>query len=293
MALYEKKHEYQEIRVNTLEDINEIIADYNSFYNLPRQGRTAMDDPSVYLQTFFRGQSDESWKIRASIESTKEREYQILADYEPMHGESAFDLIAYVQHYRTGTRFIDFSTDKDAALYFACSENMDKDGALFMWCYAPHKAEWYTACVLTELAKIKSDSTMSVQELSEMILKRYPKINDAFRETIDLSTAIVSFLDHGFMAVPPETAKENNLRLKRQSGCFYVCGVKFEHPLDGMARISSHAGYNKFYPHSVQIPEGLRNGNALVKIVICKELKEEILDYLEEKGITREYLLPD
>lgn len=45
-----------------------------------------------------------------------------------------FDTIAYIQHYQTGTRFIDFTTDKDVALYFACSENMDKDGALFMWC---------------------------------------------------------------------------------------------------------------------------------------------------------------
>lgn len=293
MTLYEKKHEYQEIRVNTLEDINEIIADYNSFYNLPRPGISAIDDPSVYLRTFFRGQSDESWKIRASIEGAKEQEYQILADFESRHDESLFDLIAYVQHYRTGTRFIDFSTDKDVALYFACSENMDKDGALFMWCYAPHKAEWYTACVLTELAQVKNDSTMSVQELSEMILRKYPKINDTFKETIDLNTAIVSFLDHGFMAVPPETAKENNLRLKRQSGCFYVCGVKFERPLNSVSRISTHAGYNKFYPHSVQIPEGLRNGNALVKIVICKDLKKEILGYLEEKGITKEYLLPD
>ena len=35
MPLYEKKYEYQEIRVNTNEDINKIIADYNSFYNLP------------------------------------------------------------------------------------------------------------------------------------------------------------------------------------------------------------------------------------------------------------------
>ena len=262
MSLYEKKYEYQEIRVNTIEDINEIIADYNIFYNLPRPGISAIDDPSVYLRTFFRGQSDESWKIRASIEGAKEQEYQILADFESRHDESLFDLIAYVQHYRTGTRFIDFSTDKDVALYFACSENMDKDGALFMWCYAPHKAEWYTACVLTELAQVKDDSTMSVQELSEMILRKYPKINDTFRETIDLNTAIVSFLDHGFMAVPPETAKENNLRLKRQSGCFYVCGVKFERPLNGVSRISTHAGYNKFYPHSVQIPEGLRNGNA-------------------------------
>ncbi len=293
MALYEKKYEYQEIRVNTLEDINEIIADYNCFYKLPRQGRTDEDDPSVYLQTFFRGQSNESWKIRASIEGEKEQEYKILADFESRHDGSLFDLIAFVQHYRTGTRFIDFTTDKDVALYFACSENMNKDGALFIWCYAPHKAEWYTACVLTELAQIKNDSMMSVQELSEMILRKYPKVNNMYKETIDLNTAIVSFLDHGFMVVPPETAKENNLRLKRQNGCFYVCGVKFECPLDGVARISSHAGYNMFNPHSVQIPEGLGKGNALVKIVICKELKEEILWHLEKKGITKEYLLPN
>lgn len=293
MSLYEKKYEYQEIRVNTIEDINEIIADYNSFYNLPRPGISAIDDPSVYLQTFFRGQSDESWKIRASIECAKEQENEILADFGSVHGGNSFDLIAYVQHYRTGTRFIDFTTDKDVALYFACSENMDKDGSLFMWCYSPHKAEWYTASVLAEVAQINSDSKMSVQELSEMILKKSPKIKDAFKETIELNTAIVSFLDYGFMAVPPETAKESNLRLKRQSGCFYVCGVEFERPLKGMARISSHAGYNMFYPHSVKIPKGLRNGNALVKIVISKELKEEILEYLEKKGITKEYLLPD
>ena len=293
MSLYEKKLEYQEIYVNSVEDIDKIIADYNSFYNLQRQGGTAADDLSARMQTFFRGQSDESWKIRASIEGVKEQEYDILADYKPKRDMSLFDTIAYIQHYRTGTRFIDFTTDKDVALYFACSENIDKDGALFMWCYSPHKAEWYTACILTELVRIKTDSVMSVQDLSEIILGKYPKINDAFKEAIDLNTAIVSFLDHGFMAVPSETTKENNLRLKRQNGCFYLCGVKFEHPLDGVARISSHAGYNKFYPHSVQVPEGLKNGNGLVKIVISKELKREILESLEKKGITKEYLLVD
>lgn len=293
MSLYEKKLEYQEIRVDAVEDIDKIVVDYNCFYNLPRQGRTADDDPSARLQTFFRGQSDESWKIRASIEDTKEQEYDILADYKPKHDMNLFDTIAYIQHYQTGTRFIDFTTDKDVALYFACSGNMDKDGALFMWCYPPHKAEWYTACILTELVRIKTDSMMSVQDLSEIILGKYPKINDTFKETIDLSTAIVSFLDHGFMAVPSETTKENNLRLKRQNGCFYICGVKFERPLDSVARISSHAGYNKFYPHSVQVPEGLKNGNGLVKIVISKELKKEIVESLEKRGITKEYLLVD
>lgn len=72
VTLYEKKYEYQEIRVNTFEDINEIIADYNCFYNLPRQARSAADGASVCMQTFFRGQSDESWKIRVSIENAKD-----------------------------------------------------------------------------------------------------------------------------------------------------------------------------------------------------------------------------
>ena len=216
MSLYEKKHEYQEIHVDTVEDIDQIIVDYNYFYNLPGQGRTADDDPSAYLQTFFRGQSDESWKIRASIEDAKEQEYDILANYKPKHDMNLFDTIAYIQHHQTGTRFIDFTTDKDVALYFACSGNMDKAGALFMWCYPPHKAEWYTTCILTELARIKTDSMMSVQDLSEIVLGKYPNINDTFKEVIDLNTSIVSFLDHGFMAVPSETTKENNLRLKRR-----------------------------------------------------------------------------
>lgn len=53
MSLYEKKHEYQEIHIDTVEDIDKIIADYNFFYDLPRQGRTADDDPSAYIQAFL------------------------------------------------------------------------------------------------------------------------------------------------------------------------------------------------------------------------------------------------
>ena len=85
VALYERKYEYQEIHVNSLEDIERIIADYNCFYNLPRQGRSADDDKSVYMQTFFRGQSDESWEIRASIERAKKQEFEIFNDYKPIN----------------------------------------------------------------------------------------------------------------------------------------------------------------------------------------------------------------
>ncbi len=48
----------------------------------------------------------------------------------------------------------------------------------------------------------------------------------------------------------------------KKSGCFYVCEVKFECSLDGVAQISLHTGYNMFDPYFVQISEGLRKGNA-------------------------------
>lgn len=206
-------------------------------------------------------------------------------------------MIAYIQHYHTGTRFVDFTTDLDVALYFACSEKFEKDAALFVWNYSPHSAEWYTTCIQTELILIKEDK-ITVQDFSERIIKKHPWISNKMTDenfvNSDLNAAIVSFLEHGFVAVPTGISKKNNLRMQRQKGCFVICGVKFEPELDSCLyrRFSSYAGKNEFYPHSVVIPNSLERGNSLVKIIIPKELKWEIFLCLQGKGITKEYLLP-
>ena len=55
----------------------------------------------------------------------------------------------------------------------------------------------------------------------------------------------------------------------------------------------SRAGRNEFFPHSAIVADSLKWGRNLVKVIIPKELKKEILKNLAEKKITKEYLFPN
>lgn len=105
------------------------------------------------MQPFYREQANSEWDIEPSIlhpETSEQRTDNI----EIPKGMSLFGTIAYIQHYWTGARFIDFTISPDIAIYFACKSKNDKDGAVFIYCYPLHKAEWYSAIVLSELEKL-------------------------------------------------------------------------------------------------------------------------------------------
>lgn len=63
---------------------------------------------------------------------------------------------------------------------------------------------------------------------------------------------LVFYLDHGFMIMRPSNPQVENVRVQRQKGCLYVCGVKLETPIDEM-RTRVNAGNNILYPHEVVI----------------------------------------
>ena len=158
---YLPSHNYQEIRIDTLNEIYTIIQRYNQFYNLShcdsKNGNTS-------LQVFYRGQSDSSWNISPSILRSSKKEIEIIKELHPDTERSLFEIISYIQHYHTGTRFIDFTIDPDIAIFFACADNEDKDGAVYLYTYVAHRAEWYSALVLTELTQIEADQ-LTIQEL--------------------------------------------------------------------------------------------------------------------------------
>lgn len=70
------------------------------------------------FRAFYRGQSDAIWEIEPSIvrSDINERD-QYLKYQSKLQGKSLFDQLAYLQHYETGTRLIDFTTDPKVALY--------------------------------------------------------------------------------------------------------------------------------------------------------------------------------
>lgn len=253
--------------------------------------RPNLNQKDGLVQPFYRGQSNSKCSIEPSIlhpDTSRQQENNIVTP----KGLSLFGTIAYMQHYCQGTRFIDFTVNPDIATYFACRSNNDKDGAVFIYCYAPHKAEWYSAVVLAELEGIVGVDKISVKSLSERIMKNYPNIKSSFRDIQELNGWIISFLDHGFMVLPDDESVQGNLRMKRQQGCFYMCGVKFDHNLQGYDRWFSHAGMQQFYPKSVVVPDDLKCGKWLIKLVIPKEKKTAILQQLSDRGITYDYLFP-
>lgn len=282
------KNQYREVRVDTYEEIIQIVREYNEYFELPRVSNIQND---ALVQPFYRGQSNSEWNIEPSLLHTnllgQQREgIEIPKDL------SLFSSIAYKQHYYTGTRFVDFTMNPDIAVYFACNKNDDKDGAVFVYGYVPHKAEWYSAIVMSEVEGIVGTDKVSLQSLSEKIFYGYPDIQKNFQDIRELNAWIISFLDHGFMVLPDEKSIQDNLRMQRQQGCFYVCGVKFDHDLQANDRFSSMAGIQYFYPQSAVVPNDLKSGRWLWKIIISKEKKTGILKQLADKGITYDYLFP-
>lgn len=285
MSDFEEKYDYQEIMIEDISQIYKIANDYNSFYDLPRSGRGDPGDERTYLQAFYRGQSDSSWKITPSICRDTSVDESILES-----GDLLFEVMAYNQHYIHATRLIDFTMDINVALFFACCENIEKDAAIFIWSYSPYDPKWTRIKIQCELVNVKKQR-ISVSEYAEILLQKYPELKDNCTYKKDFYTDLVSYLDHGFMIMQPRNPYLENMRIQRQKGCLYVCGVKFETPIDKM-RTSVNAGNNILCPHEPEAPKELDGGNFLVKVVIPARLKNVIMKQLEEKGITKEALLP-
>lgn len=285
MSDFEEKYDYQEIMVEDISQIYQIANDYNSFYDLPRSGRGDPGDERTYLQAFYRGQSDSSWKITPSICRDTSVDESISES-----GDLLFEVMAYNQHYIHATRLIDFTMDINVALFFACCENIEKDAAIFIWSYSPYDPKWTRIKIQCELVNVKKQR-ISASEYAEILLQKYPELKDNYTYKKDFYTDLVSYLDHGFMIMQPRNPYLENMRIQRQKGCLYVCGVKFETLIDKM-RTSVNVGDNILCPHEPEAPKELNGGKFWVKVVIPARLKNVIMKQLEEKGITKEALLP-
>lgn len=285
MSKFTNVYDYQEIRIEEIEQIYEIANAYNTFYRLPRKGRGDADLEHTYLQSFYRGQADATWNVVPSICRNTNIDESISAK-----GRKLYEMIAYRQHYLEPTRLIDFSTDVNVAMYFACCDYKDKDGAVYIWSYSPYDSDWLRVAIQCELVNIKEES-ISIREFADVLIKKYPELNSRYKYICDFHAELVSFMEHGFMVVQSENFQSENIRMKRQKGSLYVCGVKFKTPIEQM-RTSFNAGNNIFYPRHVVVPEELNHGNFLVKIIIPADLKQKVMLKLKEEGITEEFLFP-
>lgn len=211
---------------------------------------------SIMLEgVFFRGQSEEFEFIIPSIfrdikhienehELIKEAKISYPLEIQKIKNQS--DKLALMQHYGLPTRILDITANALVALYFAVSENEDKDGVVYLFNKKRKKEEEILTSksipviiktVLTNLTykeKLLLDLTFRKIKNKEILLSSFRKVNyrilpiiekiyDAIKMDIGFIPTNIKISDfYGLNFVTPLEVDE---RIIRQNAMFMIFGL--------------------------------------------------------------------
>lgn len=273
-------------------------------------------NPSDELLFYYRGHSDIDWDLVPTIIRSRGKvtEYseicRAMNDGNWSLADSAFVNIARMQHYGYATRFLDYTTSLDVALYFACNDSnyYDRDGCISICLYTNDRhIETPDTLAISELALLASDISLmdfakAVSEKHERAIEKEHKLYKThsflFDEITDMAWNTTVWLNSGFMITPTEDElnylAKSNPRILRQKGAFFIFGN--ETTPSKVPTRSSLLDTVMIHPIIKEKSNLIRPdilGNGAINITIRSHWKPEIMKMLEKKGITHEYLFPD
>jgi hypothetical protein len=247
-------------------------------YDLPKEEVT---------EIFFRGHGDANYELTPSLfrkwdngnlkflplEDRLCKELLIAHHEEFQADEYCFDRLVRMQHFKLPTRLLDISGNPLVALYFACSDEPNKDGEVVVFHVISQKVKYYD-----------SDTVSCLSNLSHLTNEQKSKI-DLSKEKIEFNndSVIGALLHHiksekGFFEsrIVPEDlgsivcvkAKLTNSRIKSQSGAFLLFG------------------------HEATLPDAGQDGIEISRVLIGKEKKKHILVQLSRININATTVYP-
>jgi hypothetical protein len=246
------------------------VSTVESFSNFYERLKQICNNEGNELNFFFRGHSDCKYEPIPSIYRNDNIKYENRFFHEAIRRNptefpedmSTFDQLVKMQHYELPTRLLDITTNPLIALFFACQENENKDGAVLVYSMLPEQIKYYdsdSVCILSNLAKCQAGFvfTTNKESLVYDIQQDKPNFKGKYLE----SDAVKKVL-----CVMP---KLNNERIIRQHGAFFIFGM----------------GRTKDTP--AKIPD------QPTKIKIKANSKRTILKELEVLGINEATLFPE
>lgn len=231
----------------------------------------------------YRGQANLEWDLSPSAyrcnrfkhEQNYIREMERVAP-EAFAGMRRIDKLIKMQHFGLPTRLLDFSRNSLVALYFACSKEPEKDGAVYEVHAMPmlHQDEVLISIVmkyLFEYSNFMFNPNLFINELDE---KEYPgKFYEGFRT----EESILKVLSSNQGIYP----KHTNERIRNQDGVFVLVGMEFS---------VAEGGYITFRPKKqLNIRDVSPESRS---IIIPRGSKEGILRALDKVGINAKNLFP-
>ena len=245
--------------------ISEIMKEYNK-------------DKSKRL--FFRGQACEKWAVEPGVfrKNFLSVEHELICSSISRNPNefvnmSDFALLAKLQHYGLPTRLLDITQNPLVALYFACEQEKDCDGAVYVALassFLPEtdKTKMLSCFATIDLNHMKSSEIVKILAKKNVFIKTYyNKTSNNYKQICEKA---ISYF------VLPDM---NHERIIRQSGAFLLCGSINIEEENNTVKItkSSEDQHSKFD----------------YKIIICYKEKDRILNELDLLNINEAALFPE
>ena len=236
--------------------------------------KTLMHFQEVSFEFMFRGQSNNRFEAMPSIFRNKYILYDDKLYHEAIRrlpneftkDMSAFDNLVKMQHYNLPTRLLDITSNPLVALYFACNQDFDKDGVVYIYRVPVYSIKYYDSIFISFLANL-AKQPLSFNCSSEYIDRLINEIDaehpfQDFLHGLDPNKEVL----HNVFCVKP---KLNNERIIRQNGAFF---------LYGMGKYKTEPASLSELPYSIDI-----DANS----------KKNILRKLNQMGINEAALFPE
>ena len=201
---------------------------------------------------------------------------EMIRNYPSEFGFSTtFDILAKLQHYGLPTRLIDVTSNPLVALYFACTDESNDDGKIYI--FTPKKenikySDSDTISILSNIAKMEPTfglDTLKEKEGKEKFLHNLRGEKSYFGDLRLPETICKSVFILG---------NNNDKRIAKQNGSFLIVGVKDKNK--EMADIP-----DEYFTKN-------KDGNKAM-ILVSYDKKHQILNELKYLGIHEGTLFPE
>jgi hypothetical protein len=245
---------------------------------------------------FFRGQSNYAWKLIPSVYRDGLFDSERILINEAIHKyplefniNDKFSTLVKMQHFGLKTRLLDLTENPLVALYFACNENMDEDGSIYIFNNVVTFYS-YDQIVETYMDFIFKFSGNSCRESDLLGYFKNKEFYNMSRRPIENIEDLIYDLTLSGVFVSP---KMDNVRIISQQGAFFMGGMKIKEIETSRSFGNYGRKYYHFEPNIIDDQTERVEGGQVFKYKIKKEDKKKILKELELLNITGATLFQD